>query len=40
MIDAAQAATRQWREPNVLLCLADAGEVPDRGWYGGGGTVA
>jgi precorrin-6Y C5,15-methyltransferase (decarboxylating) len=39
MIDAAQAATRQWREPNVLLCLADAGEVPDRGWYGGGGTV-
>jgi precorrin-6Y C5,15-methyltransferase (decarboxylating) len=39
MIDAERAATREWREPNVLLCLADAGEVPDRGWYGGGGTV-
>ena len=31
MIDAAQAATKQWREPNVLLCLADAGEVPGSG---------
>jgi precorrin-6Y C5,15-methyltransferase (decarboxylating) len=39
MIDAAQAAMRVWREPNVLLCLADTGEVPDRGWYAGGGTV-
>jgi precorrin-6Y C5,15-methyltransferase (decarboxylating) len=39
MIDAAKAATMRWREPNVLLCLADAGEVPDRGWYAGGGTV-
>lgn len=39
MIDAARAATMRWREPNVLLCLAEAGEVPDRGWYAGGGTV-
>lgn len=39
MIDAAQAATRAWREPNVLLCLADSGAVPDRSWYAGGGTV-
>ncbi|HEY4454416.1 MAG TPA: precorrin-6y C5,15-methyltransferase (decarboxylating) subunit CbiE [Pseudonocardiaceae bacterium] len=39
MIDAAQAATMRWREPNVLLSLADAGEVPDKGWYAGGGTV-
>jgi len=39
MVDAAQAAQQQWREPNVLLCLADAGDVPDRGWYAGGGTM-
>jgi precorrin-6Y C5,15-methyltransferase (decarboxylating) len=39
LVDAVQAAGQQWREPNVLLCLADAGEVPDRGWYAGGGTV-
>lgn len=35
-IDAAEAAAKWWREPNLVICLADPDEVPDRGWYGGG----
>jgi precorrin-6Y C5,15-methyltransferase (decarboxylating) len=36
---AAGAANRAWREPNVLLCLADEPAVPDRGWIAGGEPV-
>jgi precorrin-6Y C5,15-methyltransferase (decarboxylating) len=32
----ADAAAREWREPNVVLCLADPETVPARGWLAGG----
>jgi precorrin-6Y C5,15-methyltransferase (decarboxylating) len=35
-VDAAEAAERSWREPNLVLCLADPDVVPERGWYAGG----
>ncbi|MEB3366916.1 precorrin-6y C5,15-methyltransferase (decarboxylating) subunit CbiE [Saccharopolyspora mangrovi] len=38
-IDPADAAKRTWFEPNVVLCLADADEVPPRGWMAGGEPI-
>jgi precorrin-6Y C5,15-methyltransferase (decarboxylating) len=35
-VDAADAARRSWREPNVVLCLADPDAVAPRGWLAGG----
>ncbi|MFI9384769.1 precorrin-6y C5,15-methyltransferase (decarboxylating) subunit CbiE [Kutzneria sp. NPDC052558] len=35
-VDAADAAMRTWREPNVVLCLADPDAVAPRGWLAGG----
>lgn len=35
-LPAADAATRTWREPNVVLCLRDPAAVPDAGWLAGG----
>lgn len=35
-IDPAEAAQRTWREPNVVLCLAEPDDVPPRGWAAGG----
>ncbi|WP_433869709.1 precorrin-6y C5,15-methyltransferase (decarboxylating) subunit CbiE [Saccharopolyspora sp. CA-218241] len=35
-VDPAEAATRTWREPNVVLCQADPDAVPARGWSAGG----
>ena len=36
IVDAETAALRTWRDPNVLLCLADPAAVPERSWYAGG----
>lgn len=36
VMDAPQATGRRWREPNVVLCLADPDAVPAKGWYAGG----
>ncbi|KAA2258562.1 precorrin-6y C5,15-methyltransferase (decarboxylating) subunit CbiE [Solihabitans fulvus] len=38
-VDLAAAEERSWREPNVVLCLADPELVPARGWFGGGEPV-
>ncbi|WP_344134538.1 precorrin-6y C5,15-methyltransferase (decarboxylating) subunit CbiE [Saccharopolyspora halophila] len=38
-IDPADAAKRTWFEPNVVLCLAEVDEVPERGWMAGGEPV-
>ncbi|RRO16163.1 precorrin-6y C5,15-methyltransferase (decarboxylating) subunit CbiE [Saccharopolyspora rhizosphaerae] len=38
-IDPADAAKRTWFEPNVVLCLADVDEVPQRGWIAGGEPI-
>lgn len=35
-VDPATAAARTWREPNVVLCLAEPEAVPGRGWIAGG----
>ncbi|MBV8932020.1 MAG: precorrin-6y C5,15-methyltransferase (decarboxylating) subunit CbiE [Kutzneria sp.] len=35
-VDAAAAGSRQWRDPNVVFCLAEPDTVPDRGWLSGG----
>lgn len=35
----AEAATREWREPNVVLCLRDPDAVPESGWRAGGEPV-
>lgn len=35
-VDAAAAAARSWREPNLVLCLADPADVSPRGWLAGG----
>jgi precorrin-6Y C5,15-methyltransferase (decarboxylating) len=35
-VDPADAVVRRWREPNVVLCLADPDSVPARGWFAGG----
>lgn len=35
-VDASAAAGRQWREPNVVLCLAEPESVPEKGWLAGG----
>ncbi|MFB9908165.1 precorrin-6y C5,15-methyltransferase (decarboxylating) subunit CbiE [Allokutzneria oryzae] len=36
VVDPPKAAKRRWREPNVVLCLADPEAVPPRGWCAGG----
>jgi precorrin-6B C5,15-methyltransferase / cobalt-precorrin-6B C5,C15-methyltransferase len=36
IVDAETAALRSWRDPNVLLCLANPDTVPERSWYAGG----
>ncbi|MGH3624990.1 MAG: precorrin-6y C5,15-methyltransferase (decarboxylating) subunit CbiE [Sciscionella sp.] len=33
------AAAREWRDPNVVFCLADPEANPARGWYSGGEPV-
>jgi precorrin-6Y C5,15-methyltransferase (decarboxylating) len=38
-VDAAVAAERAWREPNVLLCLAETDTVAERSWYAGGAAM-
>lgn len=38
-IEPAEAAKRTWFEPNVVLCLAEADDVPERGWMAGGEPV-
>jgi precorrin-6B C5,15-methyltransferase / cobalt-precorrin-6B C5,C15-methyltransferase len=35
-LEPAEAATRRWRDPNVVFCLADPESVPARGWLAGG----
>ncbi|GAA2821206.1 precorrin-6y C5,15-methyltransferase (decarboxylating) subunit CbiE [Saccharopolyspora taberi] len=35
-VDPAEAARRTWREPNVVLCLAEPDAVPRRSWFAGG----
>jgi precorrin-6B C5,15-methyltransferase / cobalt-precorrin-6B C5,C15-methyltransferase len=35
-LPAAEAATRAWRDPNVVLCLRDPDAVPEVGWLAGG----
>lgn len=35
-MDPAEAAGREWSEPNVLLCLREPEAVPAAGWYAGG----
>ncbi|GAA4829442.1 precorrin-6y C5,15-methyltransferase (decarboxylating) subunit CbiE [Saccharopolyspora rosea] len=35
-LEPAEAAKRTWREPNIVLCLADLDAVPHRGWHAGG----
>jgi precorrin-6Y C5,15-methyltransferase (decarboxylating) len=34
-VDMNDAAKRTWREPNVVLCLAEAETLPPRGWIAG-----
>src|SRR6266567_1077764 len=36
VVDAAKAAERPWREPNVVLCLPESDPVPERAWLAGG----
>ncbi|SDM93103.1 precorrin-6y C5,15-methyltransferase (decarboxylating) subunit CbiE [Allokutzneria albata] len=36
VVDPPKAAKRRWRDPNVVLCLADPEAVPPRGWCAGG----
>ncbi len=38
-LPAAQAAAREWRDPNVVLCLRDPAAVPDPGWRAGGSSA-
>jgi precorrin-6Y C5,15-methyltransferase (decarboxylating) len=38
-IDSVEAMSRPWREPNLVLCLADERAVPARGWHAGGEPV-
>lgn len=38
-VDPAEAAQRTWREPNVVLCLAEPDDAPSRGWAVGGEPV-
>ncbi|KAA5832484.1 precorrin-6y C5,15-methyltransferase (decarboxylating) subunit CbiE [Saccharopolyspora hirsuta] len=38
-VDPAEAAKRTWREPNIVLSLADLDDVPHRGWIAGGEPV-
>ncbi|GAA4619308.1 precorrin-6y C5,15-methyltransferase (decarboxylating) subunit CbiE [Saccharopolyspora hordei] len=38
-LDPAEAAERTWREPNIVLSLADLDAVPHRGWIVGGEPV-
>ncbi|MER7081393.1 precorrin-6Y C5,15-methyltransferase (decarboxylating) [Saccharopolyspora kobensis] len=38
-LDPAEAAKRTWREPNIVLSLADLDDVPHRGWIAGGEPV-
>ncbi|GDY30560.1 precorrin-6y C5,15-methyltransferase (decarboxylating) subunit CbiE [Gandjariella thermophila] len=35
-LEPAEAAARQWRDPNMVFCLADPETVPARGWVAGG----
>ncbi|SHF36711.1 precorrin-6y C5,15-methyltransferase (decarboxylating) subunit CbiE [Streptoalloteichus hindustanus] len=35
-VDPEEAARRDWRDPGVLLCLADPDAVPPSGWHRGG----
>ncbi|GAA3240424.1 bifunctional cobalt-precorrin-7 (C(5))-methyltransferase/cobalt-precorrin-6B (C(15))-methyltransferase [Pseudonocardia petroleophila] len=35
-----QAASRSWRDPNVVLCLRDPSAVPEVGWRAGGAPAA
>ncbi len=35
-LDPAEAAKKTWREPNLVLCLADVDAAPERGWIAGG----
>lgn len=36
IVDLETAARRSWRDPNIVLCLRDPGQVPARGWLAGG----
>jgi precorrin-6B C5,15-methyltransferase / cobalt-precorrin-6B C5,C15-methyltransferase len=36
IVEAAAAANRPWREPNVVLCLPESDPVPERAWLAGG----
>lgn len=38
-VEPAEAALRSWREPNVVLCVAELDAIPQRGWYAGGEPV-
>jgi precorrin-6B C5,15-methyltransferase / cobalt-precorrin-6B C5,C15-methyltransferase len=38
-LDATSAAGREWREPNVVLCLPEGDPVPERGWLAGGAAL-
>jgi precorrin-6Y C5,15-methyltransferase (decarboxylating) len=35
-VEATTAANRQWREPNIVLCLPESDPVPERSWLAGG----
>jgi precorrin-6Y C5,15-methyltransferase (decarboxylating) len=39
IVDPAEAAGRTWREPNIVLCLADLDRVGTAGWLAGGAPV-
>jgi precorrin-6Y C5,15-methyltransferase (decarboxylating) len=39
-VDMNDAAKRVWREPNVVLCLAEAETLPPRGWIAGAQPVS
>ncbi|MCX6462834.1 MAG: precorrin-6y C5,15-methyltransferase (decarboxylating) subunit CbiE [Pseudonocardiales bacterium] len=39
-LPAAEAAGREWRDPNVVLCLRDPAAVPEQGWLAGGAPPA
>lgn len=39
VVDPAEAAGRTWREPAVVLCLADLDRVGQAGWHAGGDPV-
>lgn len=38
-VEPAEAAQRTWREPNVVLCLAEVDAAPRRGWCAGGAAL-